>query len=78
MARIWSHPWALHLERLKQIERRKYKDDDSLDEFIDDESENTTSEEEDDKKPKWSADTSSDEEGFVIKDLLNYGNKYFL
>lgn len=61
LARIWSHPWALHLERLKQIERRKYQDDDSMDEFIDDESENTTSEEEDDKKPKWTADTSSDE-----------------
>lgn len=49
-----------------------------MDEFIDDESENTTSEEEDDKKPKWTADTSSDEEGFVIKGFPKYGNKYCL
>lgn len=61
LSRIWSHPWSLHLERIRQYARNRFKDE--MDEFIDDEDDEETSESDgdNDKKP-WNEDTSSEEE----------------
>ena len=51
LSRIWSHPWSLHLQRMRQIQRQRPQSDDSMDEFVNDESADELSEEcEDDKK----------------------------
>lgn len=63
LSRIWSHPWSLHLERIRQYARNRFKEDE--DEFIDDDDAEETSESEEDdgntKKP-WNEDTSSEDE----------------
>lgn len=61
LSRIWSHPWALHLERLRRIARDRYKDD-SMDEFLDDEEEEESSASDTGKVKPWNVDTSSDED----------------
>jgi len=62
LARIWSHPWCLHIDRIKAAyrNRNKYDDDDFLDDD-DNTDENTSSESENERKP-WDADTSSDDD----------------
>lgn len=62
LSRIWSHPWSLHLERLRQLARNQNKSDSD---FLDDDEDNdnaTSESDNDDKNKPWNADTSSDEE----------------
>lgn len=60
LARIWTHPWALHIDRVRAAARNKYKSDD---EFIDDEDDEESSASGGEKKVKpWTVDTSSDED----------------
>ena len=71
LSKIWTHPWALHIERERQRLRDINKEDDSIEEFLDD-SDNSAEESEislveEKKKKPWSVDTSSDEDVKIKK-----------
>ncbi|XP_066287037.1 transcriptional regulator ATRX homolog isoform X4 [Branchiostoma lanceolatum] len=44
LMRVWTHPWVLRLNTIREENRVRYDDDDSMDEFLDDESEGSESE----------------------------------
>ncbi|XP_057313875.1 transcriptional regulator ATRX-like isoform X2 [Hydractinia symbiolongicarpus] len=64
LSRIWTHPWSLQIERQRQAYRNRFKEEDSMDEFIDDNNaeESESSNSDNDKEKPWTVDTSSDEE----------------
>ncbi|KAI8508780.1 hypothetical protein Bbelb_138790 [Branchiostoma belcheri] len=44
LMRVWTHPWVLRLNTIREENRVRYDDDDSMDEFIDDDDESEASE----------------------------------